>query len=442
MRRSLRWRTKPPAGVRADPATSLGWGAYGLWGLEDGSGPTCWDVVGANPLNLVGSVGWTVTSDGPALAFPGAAGNYLQSQGPIFDPAGGDFSAAIWVLTTTTAFQAFLATSGGSGTTWLEAGVGNHLWCTLGSGTALKASAVVTPGVWHHVALTLQGTTVTIYLDGTPAASAVVPLIHNVGGKLNVGIAADGATNPLNGQVGRAGVLLATRCWAPEEVAWLAEAWYATRLGPAALRAAARAGVGGVIGSGAVTLGPLGALGSAAGVVPVWSAGGALTLGPLAVAGAALGTAPVWSGSGVPTLGPLVAAGAGTVATVTFAGAGTPTLGALEGVGVATRAVPQILATGGPTLAPLTASGLSGATGTLFVGSGAPTLGTWSVVGAAFAALPVILGNGTPALGSLTVAGLGAVVAPSRYVPSQIYGNITPLSTGGPAVVKARIRPA
>lgn len=193
---------------------------YAAWPLADRGSPTG-EAVAGNGLVAVGSPAWTTGPDGPAISFPGTAGNYLRSAGPIFNPMAGDFSAALWVYTTTTAVQAFLSMSGGNGTTWLETGSGNALWCTLGSGSALRSTTVVTPNVWHHAALTLQGTTATIYLDGVQVAQGPVVVINNPNNYLNVGVASNGSTNPLSGMIGRAGVLLWQRALQPAEVSRL-----------------------------------------------------------------------------------------------------------------------------------------------------------------------------------------------------------------------------
>jgi hypothetical protein len=209
--------TKPLAGTLVNPYEPLARGLYAAWPLADGCGPAR-DHAGfgpGNPLNFIGATPptWTAGPDGPAVSFPGASGGRLQSANAIFDPSAGDFSAAIW----------FVANSWGTGPVLLGTS-GAVNWITVSTSGAIKAvygatltsgNGKVTIGAWHHAAMTLQGTTLTLYLDGTQVAqgTSTRPAAANaslfVGGNSTAGAL-------LNGTVG--GVVLRQRALAAAEV--------------------------------------------------------------------------------------------------------------------------------------------------------------------------------------------------------------------------------
>lgn len=91
----------------------------------------------------------------------------------VLDPAAGSFSTALWFnLTDYDANRPILGQINGTGTgrSWFGIGTGGRLSTYLG-GTYVPSASTLTPGQWHHAALSYDGTTLNLYLDGQLEAS-------------------------------------------------------------------------------------------------------------------------------------------------------------------------------------------------------------------------------------------------------------------------------
>jgi hypothetical protein len=145
--------------------------------------------------------------------------------------AGNAFTAAAWFRTEQQGSQAIMwAYAMGSNTPqwWIRAEPGNNRLRALvdtGAGTrSLTAPGNYADGEWHHVALTRDRDTVTLYMDGeavTSGASPVGSVSSNAREGIHIGQRPDGA-NALTGGIDE--TLLFDRALSAEEIAGLASA--------------------------------------------------------------------------------------------------------------------------------------------------------------------------------------------------------------------------
>ena len=92
----------------------------------------------------------------------------------MFDPAESKFTLGAWFkVTNLTTQHTLLAQQDGSGVgrAWLLLTTDGKLASDLG-GTRLTGADSITTGQWHHAALTYDGTTLSLYLDGNLTAQA------------------------------------------------------------------------------------------------------------------------------------------------------------------------------------------------------------------------------------------------------------------------------
>ncbi|MEM7124821.1 MAG: LamG-like jellyroll fold domain-containing protein [Chloroflexota bacterium] len=158
---------------------------------------SCDDAAGVCPL--LGQSG----HQGNAALFDGVD-DYLVAP-HVLDPGARQFSAEIWFNVTTlpTSGRSILlsqksGTSENVGRTWLALDTNGALVSFLGSG-ATTSSTTVTPGQWHHAAVTYDGTTVNLYLDGKLENSKVKTMESNVG-EMYIG-ASKNVTNYFHGLI-------------------------------------------------------------------------------------------------------------------------------------------------------------------------------------------------------------------------------------------------
>ncbi|MEM7127843.1 MAG: LamG-like jellyroll fold domain-containing protein [Chloroflexota bacterium] len=130
--------------------------------IQDASGNSLTASCANCPSAVTGSSPY-----GQALSFDGVD-DYV-SVPHLHDPADGAFSAMAWFnVTDVTTGRPILQQADGSGSagrTWLYVHTNGTLASFLG-GSALLGSTTVTPGSWHHAAVTYDGTTLNLYLDG------------------------------------------------------------------------------------------------------------------------------------------------------------------------------------------------------------------------------------------------------------------------------------
>jgi hypothetical protein len=145
----------------------------------EGSGNAAGDSSGnGNPGTLNGGVGWTSRGSSGALSFDGSSGFVALPEGFVVDVA--DFTVATWVYCDDTRASARVFDFG--------TGLGQYMMLTprdaaghvrfaitgnLQQGEqSVSASSPVAVGQWTHLAVTLAGSTCTLYVDGTQAGGA------------------------------------------------------------------------------------------------------------------------------------------------------------------------------------------------------------------------------------------------------------------------------
>ncbi|MDJ0754720.1 MAG: SdrD B-like domain-containing protein [Ardenticatenaceae bacterium] len=139
------------------------------------------------------------------------------------NPISNTFSVATWVnLEAIVNPQTILSQQDGTGTgtDWLWVDANGYLSSSLGN-AALHTTAPLTINEWYHVALTYDGTDLSLYINGTLAAIAAESMTAADGNWL-VGISKDGVTAPLFGQLDE--FIIADQPLSVEEIRALAEA--------------------------------------------------------------------------------------------------------------------------------------------------------------------------------------------------------------------------
>ncbi|MCA9980248.1 MAG: hypothetical protein KDD89_05430, partial [Anaerolineales bacterium] len=104
------------------------------------------------------------------LAFDGQ--DFLIVNTPI-NPAKTDFSASLWFKTSDFSDEPILLQQedrNGTGRTWLGLNASGNLYSFLGN-SSLTSNTAVSPNQWHHAAVSYDGTTLRLYLDGLLVAS-------------------------------------------------------------------------------------------------------------------------------------------------------------------------------------------------------------------------------------------------------------------------------
>ncbi|MGV9943240.1 LamG-like jellyroll fold domain-containing protein [Streptomyces sp. NPDC003401] len=179
----------------------------GHWSLDEGTGGTARDD-GPNdrPLTLSAGTSWVPGVGGSALAFDGD-GQYARTAGPVLDTTG-SYSVSAWV--TLDALPGNYATAVSqdgrrrASPFYLQYGRGAFAFSTPGEKRA-RLAVVPELGRWYHLVGVRDGArgTITLYVDGVPAATAEAGPAYVGSGPLAVGRAQwDGAdTDFWNGAV-------------------------------------------------------------------------------------------------------------------------------------------------------------------------------------------------------------------------------------------------
>ena len=141
---------------------------------------------------------------------------------PVIDPASGSFSAAVWFNINDYSITRHLLQqedNSGTGRTWLGVQTDGSLFTFLGGSNMNSAAATVTTGEWHHAAVSYDGTSLNLYLDGALVNSQAKP-IESSDGRFFLGVNKDLNGNYFSGRMDE--VLMYNRALAPEEVLALA----------------------------------------------------------------------------------------------------------------------------------------------------------------------------------------------------------------------------
>jgi hypothetical protein len=197
-------------------AMAMGFASY--WRLDEASGNVL-DAVGG----VTGTVSGTVTRQVEGALEPGDTdtglgfGGGSVSFGDVYDLAGTTpFTIAGWLkltsIPTAGTYAKLLDKETGGNGWYLLCGNGNaYLTFTrvVAWGSENAASPDVTIGVWQHIAVIYDGTTMTVYVDGVPGAPASSSgSLANTAEPLVMGDNAVGGVQPLPGAMDDWGVCL------------------------------------------------------------------------------------------------------------------------------------------------------------------------------------------------------------------------------------------
>jgi hypothetical protein len=136
-------------------------------------------ITDASPSNFtVTALGNTATStDSPfpfalnSVAFDGTGDSLLLPSNPAYAFGSGDFTVELWLYVTgTSASQVFFA-GGAVNTLILYISAGTLVVRNFGTSNLIVATAP-SANVWNHIAVTRTGTTVTLFYNGMPQATA------------------------------------------------------------------------------------------------------------------------------------------------------------------------------------------------------------------------------------------------------------------------------
>jgi aryl-phospho-beta-D-glucosidase BglC (GH1 family) len=154
----------------ATPAEIIGW-----WKFDATSGTTAADSgYGGNPGTLQSGATWVAGAINNAVHLNGTANGYVSLPSGLVS-ALNDFTISTWVKVDANATWARVFDFG--------SGTGNYMFLAPASGGASVRYAITTgsgeqqlnragnlsPGGWHHLAVTLSGSTGVLYVDGVPA---------------------------------------------------------------------------------------------------------------------------------------------------------------------------------------------------------------------------------------------------------------------------------
>lgn len=176
---------KPFRGSLLNKTHPLAKGLVGCWLMNEGSGNKVFDLTKNNINsalnNFASPYGWIVDELGYALDFDGSDDHITVKTNQLI-ASYINSSVVIWIKTTQ-------ADSSGAHAIYSERGsAGNALWTfncadqtnaqdslqfvhrddagTLSFVFKPSSQTVITDGIWHQVAITKAGTTITIYIDG------------------------------------------------------------------------------------------------------------------------------------------------------------------------------------------------------------------------------------------------------------------------------------
>jgi beta-lactam-binding protein with PASTA domain len=161
------------------------------WTFDETAGRTAADSAGKCNGVLTGGPVWQPSGgkSGGALKFDGS--NDVVVTDFVLDPAAGAFSVFAWVKGGT-AGQVIVSQDGAAGgVDWLATdSAGRLMTAPVGSGRFAKSlisDKPITDGQWHEVGLVWDGTSRTLYVDGTSVATDKAGAAASSKGGLNIG---------------------------------------------------------------------------------------------------------------------------------------------------------------------------------------------------------------------------------------------------------------
>lgn len=302
-----------------------------------------------------------------------------------------------------------------------------------GSAVFVTGSATLAANTWYHIAATLSGSTLTLYVNGVSAGS------NSAGGTISTSSATDMVVANVS-TTGAGNLSSATPGYIFDEAAF-----YGTALTSTRLLAHYNAGIAAAAITGSVSGSLPHLTGSSAGTVSAPSFTGvvAATLPPLSGAVAGTVDVPVYSGVVAPTLPPLTGSAAGTYTPGTVTGVVAPTLPPLAGTAAGTHTSNDQAGEVAATLPALTGSVVGDYTAPPSTGVVAGTLppltGTVAgsilnpvtgTVGATLPPLTVLVEAGSDRTGSVTAtlpALSGSITGTAGVAPEPIDDEASPV---------------
>lgn len=177
------WQTQPTwAGDPSAPAVApqapddISTGLVGRWSFDDGADPTADDSGNGHAGDLMGDPTFTTTvpaadGGGTALAFDGDE-DYIEVQGNESDFDLQELTVAFWIKTSGFDKYDGLVTKGDSSWRVHEGNGSGYIEFHANGVGGLRSTQWITDDTWHHFAVTFDGTTLAIYIDGGPDISA------------------------------------------------------------------------------------------------------------------------------------------------------------------------------------------------------------------------------------------------------------------------------
>jgi alpha-L-arabinofuranosidase len=191
-----------PAAARAQPAVGL----VARWTFDAGSGTTAADAVRHGPsLTLRGGAGWGGGLVGAHALALGGHGAYAASSGAVLDTTG-SYSVAAWVKpASTSGYQTFVSQDGTQVSGFFLQLRNGHFALSIPAADSTKAPVTIAaatdiipqPGEWYPLTGVVDAGahTVSLYVNGTLAASKPAPTAWPAGGAVAVGRALYGGTH-------------------------------------------------------------------------------------------------------------------------------------------------------------------------------------------------------------------------------------------------------
>ena len=163
-------------------------GPIAAWGFDEANGTVAGDGSGNGNVGTIVGAAWTSQGRfGSALVFNGTSSRVL---GPSVT-LGPAFTLMAWVLNPSQTAYGTMITVGGTRDFYLGGGL-----TTFYTGSAdLTFGSALANGVWHHVAVVSDGTTLRAYLNGAPWGAAPATALGAVTGPLQVGAWISGVSN-------------------------------------------------------------------------------------------------------------------------------------------------------------------------------------------------------------------------------------------------------
>ncbi|MHC5054213.1 MAG: LamG-like jellyroll fold domain-containing protein [Planctomycetota bacterium] len=166
-------------------------GLEAWWRFEDGAGSTtAYNVTGTNHGTLVGALNWVGGHEGTgALEFPALAAERVVVGG--YQGIGGSDprTVAAWIKADSSAADKTIIAWGDA-----TAGQGFVLSVTAGgslsvsnSGAGVTGAAPIDDSQWHHVAVSCDGTSAALYVDGRPDGSGALALNTSAANDVRIG---------------------------------------------------------------------------------------------------------------------------------------------------------------------------------------------------------------------------------------------------------------